>query len=376
MYDSTTGMDSKRLIPSERVSAADGESTITGLPHLHRAPPLSSDCTLVSICITAFNRERYIDDAVESALRQTYQPLEIVVVDDASTDSTVERVRSYDDPRIRLFVNKTNLGQSANRNLALALARGELIKFLDSDDMLDPGCVSRMARPFVEDPTVGLVFARRRVAFEIGLDKVPAHLKQTWLGLTRQAHTGFSALGPLNDGRTLLAEMLAGDGPIVNWIGQPSAVMVRRAHLGVSGGFAYNVRMRIELDLWVRLFAHARVGFIDEQLLTYRWGHEAENISIARLGHDWIEQLWILEALACDHEVRRAYPQIDKKLEKERRQAFRTALRLGYPACEGARRLPIRPYFRYARFRTLSKAGRPPALFAVLPRTKPTVKAG
>src|SRR5947209_2116427 len=284
-------MHPKRLIPREPLSGAHGESRIPRLPHLYCAPRLANDYPLVSICIPAFNRERYIEGAIESALGQTYEALEIVVVDDASTDSTVDRVRSYDDPRIRLFVNERNLGQCANRNLTLERARGELIKFLDSDVILDPHCVARMARPFVEDPAVGLVFARKRLAFEIAFDEVPPHLTQTWLGLTREAHRGFTDLKALNDGRTLLAEMLRGDGPIVNWVGQPSAVMVRRAHLEVSGGFAYNVRMRVELDLWVRLFAHTRVGFIDEPLITYRWGHEAENVSIARIRRDWMEQL-------------------------------------------------------------------------------------
>jgi len=330
----------------------------------------------VSIAIPAFNRERFIDDALESALGQTYEPLEIVVVDDASTDRTVDRVRLHSDPRIRLFLNDRNLGQCGNRNLALAHARGELIKFLDSDDMLDPACVARMAHPFVQDPTVGLVFTRKRVIYEIALDETPAHLRQTRLGLTRDAHRGFSELGPLNDGRTLLAEMLSGDGPIVNWIGQPSAVMVRRAHLNVSGAFAYNVRMRVELDLWVRMLAHARVGFIDDQLVTYRWGHEAENASMSRTQRDWIEQLWILEGLARDEEVRRAYPQVDVKLHKERRQAFRTALRLGYPAYHGAKRLPVQPYLQYAGFRTLCKIGRRPALFASLPPTPPARQLG
>lgn len=337
------------------------------LPHLYRAP-LSTDARpLVSICIPTFNRERYIGDAIESALRQEYESFEVVVVDDASTDGTVDRVRSYADPRIRLFVNRRNLGQSGNRNRALALARGQLIKFLDSDDMLDAACVAKMTQPFLEDPAVGMVFARQRVVFEVAPEDVAPHLRQTGLDLAREAYTGFRQLGVLNDGRELLAEMLAGEGPIINWVGQPSAVMVRRAHLEACGGFAYNVRMRIELDLWVRLFTHCRVGFIDEQLVTYRWGHDAENASVTQLRNDWIEQAWILEGLASDEEVRRAYPEIDQRLRRERRQTFRTALRLGFPAHDGAKRLPVRPYLRYARFRVLTNAGRRPALFAAIP---------
>jgi glycosyltransferase involved in cell wall biosynthesis len=96
-----------------------------------------------------------------SALSQTYPSLEVVVVDDASTDGTLERVRELHDPRIRLYSNSRNLGHSGNWNRSLSLARGRLIKFLCADDVLYPDCLEAMVALFTAHPSIGLVFSLR-----------------------------------------------------------------------------------------------------------------------------------------------------------------------------------------------------------------------
>ncbi len=283
-----------------------------------------------------------------------------MVVDDASTDDTVERIRSYGDPRIRLYVNERNIGQSANRNRALAFARGELIKFLDSDDRLEPDCLAKMARLMVDDPAIGLVFSRRRITVDGSREAARA-----WLDRFGELHTRFNALGTVNDGGAMLAEWLSG-GLQENWIGEPSAVMVRRAQLEVTGGFARHVQLAVDVDLWARVLPRTMVGFVDEQLVTYRWGDESESAAVASSRRNWMDRLWTLEALARDHGLRRAFPQIDDLLRAERRQAHRTAMRAG--CVKGGQQMPFLPYLSYARFRMLAAAGRAPELFPTLPR--------
>ncbi len=310
--------------------------------------------------MTTFNQGSYIDDALRSALGQTYEPIEVVVVDDASTDDTVARVRSYADPRIRLHLNERNLGQSANRNRALALARGDLIKFLDSDDRLEHDCVTKMAALAADDAAIGLVFSRRRIAVD-----GPRQAGQAWADRFADLHRRFRAIQAINDGRALLAEWLsAGLGD--NWIGEPSAVMVSRTHLELSGGFAHYVRLRVDADLWARILPRALVGFVDEELASYRWSEESESTAATKNRRNWIDGLWTLEALALDPELRQAYPQIVELLRAERRQAYRSAMRLGY--VKDGQRVPLAPYLRYARFRMLSAVGRPPELFPRLPQ--------
>src|SRR4030042_6580522 len=122
--------------------------------------------SLVSVCIPSYNGARWIREAIDSAQAQTYKPLEIVIVDDASTDNTLEIIRSYRDPRIRIEVNKKNLGPINNWNRCIKLAKGSLIKFLHQDDVLYPTCVEKMVRLFGLYQKIGLVFAQYDVFLE------------------------------------------------------------------------------------------------------------------------------------------------------------------------------------------------------------------
>ncbi|MEH1893288.1 MAG: glycosyltransferase family 2 protein [Nostoc sp.] len=92
----------------------------------------------VSVIIPAYNTEAYIAKAIESALEQTLTDIEVIVVDDGSSDKTVEVVKSFTDQRLKVIVNQQNLGVSAARNRALRAAQGEWIAVLDSDDWYAP----------------------------------------------------------------------------------------------------------------------------------------------------------------------------------------------------------------------------------------------
>lgn len=92
----------------------------------------------ISVIIASYNTEAYIRQALESVLQQTVNNFEIIVVDDASTDSTVEVAKSFIDNRIKVIVNHKNLGAAAARNRALREATGKWIALLDSDDWYAP----------------------------------------------------------------------------------------------------------------------------------------------------------------------------------------------------------------------------------------------
>jgi glycosyltransferase involved in cell wall biosynthesis len=95
---------------------------------------------LVSVLMTAYNREKYISEAIESVLASTYKNFELIVVDDCSNDRTVELARSYmnADARVKVYINNENLGDYPNRNKAAGYATGKYIKYLDADDMIYP----------------------------------------------------------------------------------------------------------------------------------------------------------------------------------------------------------------------------------------------
>ena len=104
--------------------------------------PLSSNTALVSIIIPAYNTGEYIYRAIESSMRQTYMNIEIIIIDDGSTDNTLEVAKSYEakDERIKVF-HQGNAGVSAAKNYGIREAKGEYIIFLDSDDWFEDNAV-------------------------------------------------------------------------------------------------------------------------------------------------------------------------------------------------------------------------------------------
>lgn len=103
---------------------------------------------LVSVIMPAYNSERYITDAIESVVQQTYTNWELIVIDDGSSDDTVRRIeeQAAKDLRIRFYKNEKNIGVSETRNKAISLANGEWIAFLDSDDIWEPLKIEKQMR--------------------------------------------------------------------------------------------------------------------------------------------------------------------------------------------------------------------------------------
>jgi glycosyltransferase involved in cell wall biosynthesis len=95
---------------------------------------------LVSVLMTAYNRQNYISHAIESVLSSTYRNFELIISDDCSLDNTVEIARNYqvNDNRVQVYTNQKNLGDYANRNKAACYAKGKYLKYLDSDDIIYP----------------------------------------------------------------------------------------------------------------------------------------------------------------------------------------------------------------------------------------------
>ncbi len=104
--------------------------------------------SLVSVLMTAYNRQKYIAAAIESVLASAYSNFELIIVDDHSNDDTVNIARAYAarDNRIRVYVNEKNLGDYPNRNKAASYAKGEFLKYVDSDDYLYPWGLSIISR--------------------------------------------------------------------------------------------------------------------------------------------------------------------------------------------------------------------------------------
>jgi glycosyltransferase involved in cell wall biosynthesis len=114
---------------------------------------------LVSIVIPTYNYREYVGTAIRSCLEQHHQPVEIIVVDDGSTDQTDEMVRKEFGQQVD-YVYQPNQGVSSARNLGLSRAQGEFVIFLDADDYLTPDAIALRLKPLEDNPDVGIVITQ------------------------------------------------------------------------------------------------------------------------------------------------------------------------------------------------------------------------
>jgi len=122
---------------------------------------------LVSVVIPAYNAERFLGEAIESVLAQTYSPVELIVVDDGSTDSTAEVAAAYGEATV---ISQENSGPSAARNRGAAAAGGEFLAFHDSDDAMTPDKLAVQAGHLLDNPGVGCVLAEQDLLVEPGAE--------------------------------------------------------------------------------------------------------------------------------------------------------------------------------------------------------------
>lgn len=142
--------------------------------------------TQISVIMPVHNTEKYVDRAIESILNQTYWDFELIVIDDASTDKSLDIVNHYKnlDPRIVIFTNKTNQGISRSRNIGLQNARGEFIAVMDSDDVSHPERFEKQIDYLNAHPKIGVIGANYTVVDENGIayrtSKLPESPPQIW----------------------------------------------------------------------------------------------------------------------------------------------------------------------------------------------------
>jgi glycosyltransferase involved in cell wall biosynthesis len=123
---------------------------------------------LVSVCMTTYNGEQFIREQLMTILSQLRTGDEVVICDDSSTDSTVDIICSFNDPRIRLLVNTKNLGFSRNFTKCISLSRNDVIFICDQDDVWLPNKVEKYLKIFRENPDVVAVMSNMEIIDGVG----------------------------------------------------------------------------------------------------------------------------------------------------------------------------------------------------------------
>ncbi len=215
-----------------------------------QTPNTPPETPLVSFVVPAYNAAGYVRRAVDSALAQSYTPLEVIVVDDGSTDATWAVLNQHyaSDERVTL-IQQPNAGPSAARNHGIREALGEYIHFLDADEFLHPSKVERSMALFRRDPETGVVYGHGIPLEPDGVTEIPIRLP------------------PLPSG-WVMCEWLTGTMSGGTY-GVTSSFMVRRDALMTVGGFREDQWVAEDWDLWLRLAARYPFAALDEPLVYY-----------------------------------------------------------------------------------------------------------
>jgi len=207
----------------------------------------------VSVIMPTFNSAHYLRDAISSVLRQSFQDFELVVVDDGSTDETASVLNQIADPRLQVVSLDQNMGLASARNVGLEKSRGELIAWLDSDDLSRSDRLMRQVRILRKEPEIGLC--------------------GSWVktfGGTRTHSWRYPRSADV------IASRMVFDDPLAT-----SSVVVRRVAVEEAGGFNRSLAPAEDYDLWERLTHKWHLVNVPRFLTRYRL-HNAQSSVMQR----------------------------------------------------------------------------------------------
>jgi glycosyltransferase involved in cell wall biosynthesis len=208
----------------------------------------------VSVIIPAFNAERYIRDTLESVLAQTYPDVEVIVVDDGSTDGTAACVRAYGD-RVRYLHQENSGGCGSPRNAGMKAATGELYAFLDSDDLLAPDRLATEVDFLARNPEVGMIFSNYR-DFQDNRVHDGSHFEECPL-LSRR-------LGPPPTAVATVLDSAASTELLLTENFGSSSPMIRRAAAESVGGYDETLRASEDYDFQYRVALRYPIAVIPQ----------------------------------------------------------------------------------------------------------------
>jgi glycosyltransferase involved in cell wall biosynthesis len=199
---------------------------------------------LVSVIIPTYNAAPYLPAAVRSVLAQSHADLELIIMDDGSTDATREVIAGFLDPRVSYYY-QPNSGVYAARNNAIARARGELIAFCDADDEWTSNKLERQLPCFDLRPSIGVVYANLALRREDGRIHPPR---------ARDFYSG-----------KIVRKLI-----VRNCVPFGTAV-IKRECFDKVGGFDLNLNMSGDWDFWLRVAVHYEFHYLNQVLYVYRF---------------------------------------------------------------------------------------------------------
>lgn len=217
---------------------------------------------IVSVVIPTFNREQVLERAIKSVLDQSYQNIELIVIDDGSTDNTKDICSKFD----LKYLYQKNKGVSSARNLGIQNSNGEFISFLDSDDEWHPTKLKKQIELMNLNPELNFI-----------------HTNEIWIrnNVRVNAHKKHKKGGGDQFLRSLEFCVIS-----------PSTVIVRKEIFETYGFFREDFPVCEDYDLWLKITSQEEVGFIEEELL-YKHGGHSDQLSTKYFAMDY----WRIKSL-------------------------------------------------------------------------------
>jgi glycosyltransferase involved in cell wall biosynthesis len=228
---------------------------------------------LVSVLMTVYNRELYIAEAIDSVINSTYQNWELIIVDDRSTDTSLDIAKQYEarDKRISVYLNEENLGDYPNRNKAASYAKGIFINYVDADDAIYPFGLEQMVYYMQKNPNAAIGICRHNdptVMYPVVYDKEAA-IKEHFL--TKSFLTN-----------------------------APGSVVIRKSCFDAIGGFTKYRHISDNL-MWIRLAMKYDIVKLPRELNWARH-HEAQELKYRKKKTDPIVQLYAISRMLIEED--------------------------------------------------------------------------
>lgn len=207
----------------------------------------------VSVCIPVYNGGRFVGETIGSVLDQTFGDFEVVVLDNASTDSTAAVLNTITDPRLRRSRNSSTVPLHVNFDLAVRTSRAPLVKLLCADDLLHPRCLELQVDVLAADPTLAMVACRQYL--------IDGHSR------VLTASRALRGLIGRCDSRWVIRRIVRSG---ANPIGGLGSVLFRREHFERTGGFDGRRQFTLDLEMYARLLEHGDFLGMSEALAAFR----------------------------------------------------------------------------------------------------------
>lgn len=254
----------------------------------------------ISVVIPSYNHEKFIAAAIQSVLVQTYQDFEIIVVDDGSTDGSIEQIQTFSDPRIKLILHKKNRGAAAAMRTGLGRAKGEYIAILNSDDVFLPEKLEKQVKMLDNTPQYAAVFSYVELIDEYGHQ------------FTNQNHTYYKKFEQQNRDRYQWLNYFFYHG---NALCHPS-VLIRKSCYDKIGLYDERFAQLPDFDFWIRFCLKYELYIIPEKLVKFRIRSDEKNASagtkqnIVRFYNEWSAIAYHYLTIPSFTELEKIFPEI------------------------------------------------------------------